>query len=55
MTKKYFVDYWAYFGEVGHEEFSGWAEMQFFLRQLRPGAVLDYGCIDKQAAHQEAA
>jgi hypothetical protein len=41
--KPYFVDYFAYFGEVDHETFSTFGEMQFFMRQLRPGAVLDYG------------
>jgi hypothetical protein len=55
-SKPYFVDYFAYFGEVAHEEFPTWGEMQFFLRQLRPGAVLGYGCTDpKQAAERPVA
>jgi hypothetical protein len=56
QPKPYFVDYFAYFGEVGHEEFNSWGEMQFFLRQLRPGAVLNYGEIEaKQLAERRAA
>ena len=42
-TKPYFIDFFAYFGEIAHEEFSTWGELEFFKRQLRPGAVLDYG------------
>jgi hypothetical protein len=56
QRKPYFVDYFAYFGEIAHEEFSSFGEMQFFMRQLRSGAVLDYGCTDpKQSTERPAA
>jgi hypothetical protein len=55
QPKRYFVDYWAYFGEVGHETFGSWREMAFFLRQLRPDAVLDYGEIRRQSGAEKRA
>ena len=48
--KPYFVDYWVYFGEIAREEFATWHEMERFKRQLRPGALLDYGCADTPPA-----
>jgi hypothetical protein len=41
--KPYFVDYFAYFGEVAHEEFATYTELESFKGQLRKGAVLAFG------------
>jgi hypothetical protein len=41
--KRYFVDFFAYFGEVDHEEFSTLGELEAFKSQLRKGSVLASG------------
>ncbi len=40
---RFFVEHWAYFGEVGREEFQSWHDTEVFLNQLRPGAMLNFG------------
>src|SRR3954453_8624177 len=51
MSAKYFVNFSEYtgFGQltVSREEFSGWPKMQFFLPQLGPNQLLDFGEIEK--------
>ena len=42
---QYFVDFYVSFGEVARETFETWHAMQFFMRQLRPGALLAHGTI----------
>ena len=44
--KRFFVDFFVSSGAAfGHEEFSTMSGMNFFMRQLPKGGVLDYGQI----------
>jgi hypothetical protein len=54
-AKPFFVDYFVCFGQIAHEEFSSWQELDFFKRQLRPDAVLSYGEIQAQSATERKA
>ena len=53
--KPFFVDYFVSFGQIAHEEFSSWQEMEFFKRQLRPNAVLSFGEIQPSLAAEKRA
>ena len=53
--KPFFVDYFVTFGQIAHEEFSSWREMDFFKRQLSPNAVLSYGEIQPSLAAERKA
>ncbi|MFL5659508.1 MAG: hypothetical protein ACJ8CB_35650 [Ktedonobacteraceae bacterium] len=59
MQEKYFVSYLVYagFGDISEsrETFTSWQKMQFFMRQLRPDAVLSYGEIQAQSATAKVA
>jgi len=50
--KRFFVDYFVSYGAAfGHEEFSTMSGMNFFIRQLQKGCVLDYGQIREHNTH----
>ena len=46
-SKPYFVDYYASFGQLAHETFETMRAMRFFVRQLRPSALIEYGRIEE--------
>jgi hypothetical protein len=46
-SKPYFVDYYVSFGELAHETFETMRAMRFFVRQLRPSALIEYGRVEK--------
>jgi hypothetical protein len=59
QSNHYFVEFAEYSGlgqlTVSRETFPSWQKMQFFLRQLRPSQILNYGEIQSQAAGKVAA
>jgi hypothetical protein len=58
-TNRYFVEFTEYsgFGQlaVSREFFPSWQKMLFFLRQLRPSQILNYGETQSQSAEKVAA
>jgi hypothetical protein len=56
MVPRYHVVFFVSFGERATETFYRWSDMRMFLRQLKPGQVLDYGEIHTQhSEHRRAA
>ena len=56
---RYFVEFAEYSGlgqlSVSRETFPSWQKMLFFLRQLRPSQILNYGETQSQSSQKVAA
>jgi hypothetical protein len=54
-SRPYFVDHYVSVGQLAHETFETMHGMCFFIRQLRPSALVDYGRADETKEFPKAA